>query len=649
MILPCRPHFGQLAFVCLIGCLVACSSSVASAQQDAPFVRATAVLPSSTAGLVRIPNYSKVRDAWKQTRFGRLLDDPAMQPFVKLQRKRIDDYLQSLPNKFGIRLEDLSEITTGEVVVAWIPFKNDKRRPFTICLIADIRTQRQKAEKALETLDKDLKKAGWNRKDEQHAGQTIRVYDIQPKPGQLKLEQIAITIDDNRIIAADRDSVVTGLVDAIAKGGDEDCIEKSDDFVSILKRSTKAIQPTILAGGSTVALEWFGRPFEMGRVLRETLDIDRRNQVDIIKLLEGQGFDVIRGLGGVIAIDGQRFDLLHRGFILADQTKLEKAAKMLQFINEPLQAIPDWVHDEVATFNRLNMKIEDAFWASETLINEAFDDEIFRDIVEGIRDDEDGPRIDLEKNVLPNLDDQIILLSDNVQPAGIDSERILLALRVKDGKAIEKAIRKAMEVEPDASKLDLLPGVEIWQVERSESADDFDQELFGDLDIDFGDEEAEDAPPLLEHWAIGLVPAGPGSTAPYLMFSSHPEFLVQTANRILKAAPNAGFGNAKEVKEVRLALSDLGAGGQAFDRVVRSRLSLRIKYELWRQGKLKDSDTVLGSIYRRIFDETEADDGKPLAAKQLPPLKQVEKYFPNGGSSLKTTKDGWEIIGFLLK
>ena len=40
------------------------------------------------------------------------------------------------------------------------------------------------------------------------------------------------------------------------------------------------------------------------------------------------------------------------------------------------------------------------FWASETLLNEAFGDEIFKDIIEGIRDDEDGPQIDIAKNVL---------------------------------------------------------------------------------------------------------------------------------------------------------------------------------------------------------------------------------------------------------
>lgn len=659
MILLCRKHFGfptrgtaniHLPLLIVLVCVASMIPARVFGQANAEYLRATAIIPSSTAGLVRIPNFPKFRGAWKQTQMGQLLDDPSMQPFVEAQRDRLDDYLQSLDNKIGLRLEDLSDIASGEVVVAWIPFPNDKRRPFTICLVADIRNQRVPTEKVLETLDKDLLMAGWEGKDVEHQGQKIRIYGIKPKPGQLKVEQIAITYNDERIIAADRDTMVMDLLDAVAGESDEQPIEESEEFVSVLRRSSKAIQQPILQGGATVALEWFARPFEMARVIREAVGVERGNKVDIIKLLEGQGFDIVRGVGGVVAINGQTFDLLHRGFVLADQNKFEKAAKMLRFVNQPLNSIPNWVHGEVATFNRLNLSIEDAFWASETLINEAFGDEIFRDIIEGIRDDEDGPQIDIEKNVLPNLDDQVILLTDNTEPAEIDSERMLVAIRVKDGPAIAKAIRKTMEVEPDASKLDVLPEVEIWQVERSESVDDdYDKEIFGDLDLDFGEEETEQAPPLLEHWAIALVPAGPGSPSPYLMFSSHPDLLVKTAKRIVNKVPDDGLASDPEVQEVGQAIAKLGANGVAFDRITRTKLSFRTKYELLRQGKLKDSDTVLGSIYRRIFEDGLSEEKAQLNAARLPPLKQVEQFLPFGGTYLRTTEDGWELNGFLLK
>jgi hypothetical protein len=618
-------------------------------SSNGQYVRATALLPASTAGLVRIPNFPKFQTAWKETHIGQLIDEPSMQPFVEAQRKRIEDELQQLDNKIGIRLEDLSEIASGEVVLAWLPFQNDKRRPFSICLIADVRGHRDRADAILETIDADLKKAGWERRDTEHRQQVVRIYGIKPKPGQLKVEQFVVTLDDERIIAADRDSVVMDLLDSLAGEASGLPIEQSDEFVSVLRRSTEAIQQPILQGGATVALEWFARPFEMGRVLREVFEVDRGNQVDVIKLLENQGFDVVRGVGGVVAINGEKYDLLHRGFVLADQSQLTQAARMLQFTNDAMAAIPAWVNDQAASFNRLNLRIEQAFWASESLVNEAFGDEIFRDIIEGIRDDEDGPQIDLAENVLPNLDDQIVLLTDNVEPADIKSERMLLAIRVKDAKAIEAAIRKAMEVEPDASRIDALPGIEIWQVQRSDTVDDFDKELFGDLELDFGEESTEEAPPLLEHWAISLVPAGPGSDKPYLMFSSHPELLIDCAKRIVGGESANGLAQTAEVQAVRTALQDLGAENIAFDRVFRTKRSLRVKYELLRQGKLKQSDTVLGSLYRRIFEKQDANEREPLDATTLPPLSEIDEHLPDGGGYIQTADEGWAITGFLLK
>ena len=477
----------------------------------ANYVPAIQLLPDTVAGLVRIPNVPRFCTAWKETHAGRLLKEDSMQPFIEAQRERAKNYLESVDNKIGIRIQDLYDIASGEVVFSWLPFENDKRRPFTICVVADVRGLKAKAQTAIDTIDKDLKAGGWTRNDIKHREQTVRVYNSKPKPGQLKIEQIAITLSDSRIVAADRDTVVTDLLDAIAGAPKGKPISGHDDFKHVLTQSARAIKGPLKNSGGTLAAEWYARPFQMGRIIRESLDIDRGNQVDVLKLLENQGFDAIKAAGGIFAMAGKKYDLLHRGSVLAPGP-FEKAARMLSFVNAPFDEIPAWVDKDTASFNRLRLNINDSFWASETLINEAFGDDIFRDIIDGIRDDEDGPQIDLQKNVLPNLDDEVILITDNTMPAQINSERMLVAIRVRDANKIKTAIRKAMEVEPDASKMDVLPGVEIWRFQRGEGEDDFDKEIFGDLELGFPEEEeADEDPPLLDHWAIALVDKGPKS------------------------------------------------------------------------------------------------------------------------------------------
>jgi hypothetical protein len=610
------------------------------------------LLPDTVAGLVRIPNLPRFCEAWENTSLGKLLEDEAMQPFIEAQRQRAKNYLEAFDNKVGIRPEDLYNVASGELVISWLPFPNDKRRPFALCVIADVRGRAKEADAAIEKLDKDLQAANWIRKDTEHLGQTIRVYSTEPKPGQLKVEQIVITLDETRLIAADRDLVVTDLLDTIAGEAEGKPVVQLQEFQHVLKKSSQAILEPVKSGGGTIAIEWFARPFQMARILRESFDVDRGNQVDIVKLLENQGFDAVKAAGGILALAGEKYQLLHRGSILApavtDQpSKYKLAARMLQFENAPMAPIPAWVHSEAASFARLNPKFEEIFWASETLLNEAFGDDIFKDIIEGIRDDEDGPQIDIAKNVLPNLDNELILVTDNTLPSQLNSERMLIAIRVSDAEAIGKAISKAMDAEPDATILDAVPGVDIWRVQRGGDEDALDEDLFGDLDIGLGEEEIEETPPLLDHWAIAMIDRGVNSEAAYLMFSNDPDMLVAAAKRI-RSKTKAGLADEPEIKDLISSLSDLGCKSPSMDRIVRTRLSMRAKYNLLREGKLKDSDSVLSSFYRRFLEDEEAESDEAINATDLPPLSTIEKYLPNGGGFMETTKDGWSLTGFLL-
>ena len=647
---------------CFLQCILICSAFVLAtsrtiaqdnAAQEGAYVSAIDLLPGSVAGILRIPNLPELSEGWAKTNIGQLLQDDSMQPYLESQRDRAIGYLENISRKVGLKAEDLQDISSGEVVIGWLPFDKDTRRPFALCIIADIRGRKANAEKAATKIEEDLVKAGWEGSDLKHRGHNIRVYNNKPKPGQLKVEQIAILIDEDRIIAADRDIVVTDLLDVIDGEGTTTPISQEDDFKIVMGRSGEAIQEPLTESGGMISGEWFARPFQMGRIVRESLEVDRGNDVDILNLLENQGFDAIKAAGGILAIAGDPYDILHRGYVLAppvtDQpSKYELAARMLQFPNADLAKIPDWVHSTTASFSRMNIKIEEAFWASETLINEALGDDIFRDIIDGIRDDEDGPQIDIAKDVLPNLDDQVVIITDNTLPVDIGSERMLVAVKISDANKIKEVIQKAMEVEPDAKQVEAFEGAEIWQVERGGGDEDFDEDIFNDLDLGFEEEVVEEAPPLLDNWAIATVDKGPGSDSSYLMFSNNAALIVEAAERIRKGN-DAGLATEDSIKRVLTAHRELGCVTPSLDRCVRLKLALRAKYELLKQGKLKESGSVLASFYRRFVEAEGSENTEPPDISKLPAREEIEKYFPDGGSFVETTENGWSLTSFLLK
>lgn len=620
---------------------------------EAKFTPAIALLPETVAGLVRVPNLPKLCDASSQTLLGQMFADPAMQPFVDSQRDRAKDYLQSINDKVGITAEELYNVASGEVVFAWLPFEADSRRPYALVVIADIRDRPEEVKEAMKKIDDDLTTTGWTRADRTHQGESFRTYSRKPKPGQLKIEQISIYQSDERLIAADRDTVVTELIDAIAGRNSAPKIAQNADFKTVLQRSARELVAPTRTGGGTIAAEWFVKPFAMGRIVRRSMKIDRGNDVNILNLLENQGFDAIKAAGGIVVINGKTYDVLHRGYVLAPPTvagdaRYAKAAAMLQLPNIAIKDFPAWIPDSIAAVTRVAVKMENAFWSSEPLVNEAVGDDIFRDMIEGIKEDRDGPQIDLAGNVLPNLDDFVLVLRDNVKPITLDSERLLVAIRVRDGEKIRSAVKKMMQAEPDATLVDGPSGVEIYRVQRSDDGpSDLEADLFGDFD----DEPADEGPaPLLEKWAIGLVPVTANNPNAFLMISSDDRFLADIAGRAIAGGGNP-LTNLEEIQTLRTNLIELAGEDVALTRWVRTRLSMRAKYELLRQGKLRDSDSIGSSVFRRIVNEKEMEDvdAELVAFSKLPPIEKIEKYLPNGASSFTTTEDGWKMSGFFLK
>jgi len=649
----------RIAITCLLG-LVVNLASLVHAQDMSPI----SLIPDTAAGTVRVPNMPEFCEAWKTTTLSAFANDESMKAFVDAQKARAEQELLSADLKVGIKLRDLLEIASGEAVIAWLPFK-DAKRPFSIAVVADTRGLKKEAEKAIDQVNKDLLAGGAKRVDAKYGNDTIRVYTLAKKPGQLKIDEVAITLNDDRIIASDRESVVTGLLDAVLGKSDKNRLVDSPDYARIESQiadrpstgetteanaaTTPAEKPA--AGAGVIGFHWFARPLAMARIVKDAVGIDRGRQVDIVSLLERQGFDAVRAAGGRITIGHDDFDLLHHGFVLAppvteEPSKYKLAARMLQFPNSETEATPNWVGNQTASYTRLNWRMDEAFWAAETLVNDAFGEEVFRDIFDGIRDDEDGPRIDVAKNVIPNLGDHLIMLTDNQLPAGEASERLLIAIDVDDAAALREAVKRAMEVEPDASLIEGVAGADIYRVRPSDAPSDFDAELFNDLGLD--DQPDPDAPkPLLNQWAITVVDVK-GQPGGYLVFSSHPELLVETANRMISGAAD-GLADTAEFQNVSDKLLQIDGKEFSMQRMVRTDLSLRVKYDLLREGKLRESDSLLTSLFRRIFENSKEEPNDPLDAKKLPPLEKVQQYFRPAGSFVRTTDDGWQLDGFLLK
>jgi hypothetical protein len=94
----------------------------------------------------------------------------------------------------------------------------------------------------------------------------------------------------------------------------------------------------------------------------------------------------------------------------------------------------------------------------------------------------------------------------------------------------------------------------------------------------------------------------------------------------------------------------LGAGADSLRYFTRTDRAYRTNYELIRQGKMPESESMLGKFLNRILSEPNKHKvrAQQLEAEKLPDYESVRRYFGPAGGYVRAAEDGWLISGVLL-
>jgi hypothetical protein len=333
--------------------------------------------------------------------------------------------------------------------------------------------------------------------------------------------------------------------------------------------------------------------------------------------------------------------------------KYDLAMRMLDFPNTPraqLEPQP-WALPNVASYLCFNWKMRDAFIYSETLVDAIINDKgAFKDIWDNLRTDPNGPMIDIFKELLDHLAPRATLLSDVAVPVDLKSERIMALVEVTNPAIVTKTLVKAFSKDPQA-KARLYKDVTIWEILQGQelAADETELMIEG---VGFvsteapkeGDKAKEKGAPnnaTLPNMAITVF-------KDYLIVSTHVDFITEFIDH---HAAGAGLGGEADYGRVRDALVKLGSKDDSFHFFSRTDESYRATYELLKQGKLPESETMLARLLNAITGPKE--DGairkQEIDGSKLPEFEKVQKYLGPGGLFAQTDDNGWWLVGCLLK
>lgn len=603
-------------------------------------------MPAETQGFASVADVNLLVEHWHQTQLGQLVQDDAMRPFIDDMRKQFNENISGLKEKLGFTYGDLKDIAGGELAVGMVEVKNGRA---ALAMTIDTTGRQRQLDNLLAKVDKELVKIKATKSTADHDGTMFVTFDIPPqKDGDIARKTVYF-VKDNVLVATDNAQLANEMFQRFnqSTGGLADVV----GYQETMSRCQKE------AGSLAPDLRWYVNPFGYARAIQtlEPADAKRKGK-DYIKILREQGFDAIQALGGYVnlSVDGN-YELLHRTAVYAppipgEPHKYELAMRMMKFPNQADMGANKWMPRELATYRTFSCDLNNAFQHVGSLFDAiAGYEDAFDGVLEGLERDPYGPRVDVQKDFISHLGERVMLVTDYNLPITVKSERFMIAIEIKDEKAIAATVEKFMKSDPNATSSEF-EGKQIWEIHEPEAdIPEIDIAVADDLDALL--EESEEAATTDDGLGgTALSSSAVCVTDNHLFIASHADFLKKI---LAEENRDNKLTKAGDFQEVDRVMTELLPGEICAKFFVRTDEAYRPIYDLIKQGKMPESQTLLGRLLNRMLTPPDVEDEgilreQKIDGRELPDFEMVRRYFGPAGTVVRSDADGWFVVGATL-
>ena len=627
------------------------------------------LFPNTTQGFFEVTSVDTFKNQWQMTRLGALLKDPIMEPALEEAKKQID---AKWVNRLGLTLNDLQALPTGPISGGMIAVPG--AMPGFI-LVISVKGKTDETLDFMERISKKLEDQGVKKATTIIENVTATHFTFEKTENDPEGGIAVYLLTRDTLVITDRIHLAAMMVKRL--NGDLTApLRNKPAYKAVMDRVTR----DALANNSLPLVRWYIEPLEFTAAMRMISgdNVPKKKglvQVDAYELLAAHGFKNILGVGGILDLATDNNQLAYRIKAFAPQPHTGAALKMLSFKNNTDFVPPKWLPQDAARFTILYADPQVIFENIGPIFDDIVDEPgVWDAVIEGFREDKFRKPIDIQKELVDLLGDKLIFMTRFEKPITPDSSRFVAALALKPGKDAEvvQAFEKLFSDGQDAKKTER-NGFIYWQ---SLPEGDARQPASTGTMRTTRDRQSvvprTNTPPRTTtpprtgtsstpNLPVGDVGKESGAVVRELFFDKgglvvgkgHIFISNDLADlyAILDATTETSFETSKDYLAVTQKLEQLDAGkGERFMQIVASSGELIMPtYELAREGKVPESQTILGAILRAIIARNEGqrmtDD---FDRSTLPPFEQIESYFGTAGSVATVETDGWLIEGVQL-
>ena len=623
----------------------------AAASADTAFPPSEKIFPAATRGWVSISHGPEFRQRFNRTQYGLLLKDPAMKPFIESVRKQLESSSSGRLGRLGLTLDDLLDVSGGEYALGAVESPSGKLA--TIVLV-DITGHDAEARGLVDKMNQRMIEQRGT-KVAANGGGPLTVYQlpVSENSGRTGEQRVAFTLSGRTLLVGDDPSLVAQVMGTLAQGRG-DCVGALPAFNAVMGRCQSQVPAT------AAAVRWYVDPLPFAKAYQATNPPrEKRKGPDYVSILGRQGFDAVKGAGGVVVFDDGGHAMRHHTMVYAPPLpgrqpfaadRFDLAARMLQFPEVDAITPQPWVPRDVSGWTSLQFDLRNAFTTVESLVDDIVGEKgVYDDVIASVKEDPDGPQIDLEKDLVACLGNRVTLITDHATPIDIDSERMVIAVEAVDPARVAATVAKSMSIDPDRAKIDVQGNVAWELIDRSMAIPQLEVELPGGaVPHADHDDEAHRRRGKLREREEKLMPHAVVTVANgHLFVASHRDIL----ERVLATKGDVeSLGSATDYAAVATELNRLLPGKASTRSFTREDEAIRPAFEMLRQGSMPKSKSLTGQLLNGILG-----DGKPgtvrtqrLDGSTLPDFELVRRYFGTVGVGMQSLPDGWYVTGVSL-
>ncbi len=596
-------------------------------SQELP--KAIDLLPASTQAFTALPKSSEFIKNWRETQLGQLADDERMKDFWSNQQEELRRRLAAAGWQLSLKVEDLENLCSGQAALGLISRPDVTEKPFSLALIVDVADRAEALEKFFQRVGIDMESQKGVLKKIDANGVEVKHYSIPKLSADGRARDSYFAVSKDQLLISDDLRSIQELIGAQSNPR-EDSLAKSELYTKIQQR--------IVRDEHTAEIEYFVKPLGLGKLLRSISAQKGKKQVDLLKLLEDQGFGSILAAAGSVQLAKEDLDMHHQGFVLREE-ELPESVQILDFPNQKALVPPPWISAGSASVMGFSWNFTEAFPKLRGIVDAYIGDAQFDEILEQIKNDPQGPQIDIRKEILPHIGQEFYTVTEIIEPITPDSKRSLICIKLNDPEnKLYGVLNRYSKSEPGSSIEDV-GDYRIWKFSNDEEEEEVIE--FNNPGNKNANEEDDEEKPLLNKWGVCIVDG-------YFVFASNPESLVQVIENAKNQAIHGDFEKLSSVQSVRAMQEKLlSAEGQSFSEIDLADRSAEMQYELFRQGILPQSRSLMAIIAERIL-KTDKSKPQEFQGSKLPPYEQVKHFFTPRGFVVRSEKDGWGIDAFIL-